>query len=61
LIIILEAGPIYTLFMAGIRNETITSFQWLWLIGSFLLVLLLCILAVVIPMRMGIANLRENF
>ena len=61
LVIILEAGPIYTLFMAGIRNEAITSFQWLWLAGSFLLVLLLCILAVVIPMRMGIASLRENF
>jgi ABC-2 type transport system permease protein len=60
LVIVLEAGPVYTFFMAGVRGQTMSSLQWLWLIGSFALVLLLCLLTVLIPMRLGINNLRER-
>lgn len=60
LIIILEAGPVYTFFMTGVRGGSRTIYQWLWLGGSFLLVLLLSLLTVIIPMRWGIDNLRDK-
>jgi ABC-2 type transport system permease protein len=53
IIIILEAGPVYSVFMAGIRGVSLSALQWVWLIGSFSLVLLLCVLAVILPMRLG--------
>ena len=52
-IIVLEAGPVYNVFMTGIRGVSLTGFQWLWLVGSFSVVLILCLMAVVIPMRLG--------
>jgi len=58
LIIVLEAGPVYAVFMAGIRGQSLTAWQWLWLAGTFPLVLMLCVLAVVLPMRMGEERLR---
>ncbi len=60
LVVVLEAGPVYTVFMAGVRGRTITLWQWFWVSGSLFLVLLLCILAVAVPMRIGINNLREE-
>ena len=52
-VIIIEAGPVYSVFMADFRGVSLTALQWIWLIGSFSLVLVLCILAVVLPMRWG--------
>jgi len=52
-VIILEAGPVYSIFMADFRGVSLTALQWTWLIGSFSVVLVLCILAVVLPMRWG--------
>jgi len=53
IIIVLEAGPVYSVFMADFRGVTLSMLQWLWLIGSFSLVLGLCIIALVLPMRWG--------
>lgn len=53
LVVILEAGPVYTVFMANYRGYSLTAWQWTWLIVSFSLVLLLCVLAVILPMRLG--------
>jgi len=58
IIIILEAGPVYSVFMAGIRGASLTPLQWVWLTGSFSLVVLLCILAVILPMRLGEQRLK---
>lgn len=52
-VIVLEAGPIYSIFMTGIYRGRLTWFQWLWIVGSFAIVLALCVTAVVIPMRLG--------
>ncbi len=52
-VIVLEAGPVYHVFMTGIRGISLTGFQWLWLVGSFSVVLILCLVAVGIPMRLG--------
>jgi len=53
LIIMLEAGPVYNIFMTGIRGVGLSLLQWLWLVGSFSIILALCAGAVVIPMRLG--------
>jgi ABC-2 type transport system permease protein len=60
LVIILEAGPVYTIFMADIRGRSLSILQWLWLVTSFALVLLLCTLAVILPMRLGEKRLADS-
>ncbi len=57
-VIALEAGPVYQVFMADLRGRVLSGLQWLWLAVSFLLVLILCILAVILPMRFGCRRLR---
>ncbi len=37
-VIVLEAGPVYAVFMAGLHGRRLTSLQWAWLVGSFALV-----------------------
>jgi ABC-2 type transport system permease protein len=59
-VIILEAGPVYTVFMAGFRGVSLSFLQWIWLGISFSLVILLCILAVIVPMRWGERCLSRN-
>jgi len=58
-VIVLEAGPVYAVFMAGIRGRALDMLQWAWLIGSFCLVIILCVLAVAVPMKMGEKRLRR--
>jgi ABC-2 type transport system permease protein len=52
-VIVLEAGPVYNIFMTGIRGVGLKGFQWVWLVGSFSVVLALCLMAIMIPMRLG--------
>ena len=58
-VIILEAGPVYQLFMADFHGRSISGLQWIWLTVSFALVVLLCILAVLLPMRLGERRLSD--
>ena len=60
LIVVLEAGPVYNLFMTGIRGVGLSLLQWLWLVGSFSVVLALCGAAVVIPMRLGAKKISHD-
>jgi ABC-2 type transport system permease protein len=53
LVIIIEAGPVYNLFMAGIHNKTISPTIWIWIVGSFTLVVVFSLLAIFLPMRFG--------
>ena len=55
---ILEAGPVYMIFMAGLREHSLSYFQWIWVIGSFSTVFALSILAIILPMRFGEKRLR---
>ena len=57
-VIILEAGPVYQVFMADFHGRSLSGLQQTWLVVSFLLVLLLCGLAVILPMRLGERRLR---
>lgn len=52
-IIVLEAGPVYSMFMTDVRGESFSLRQWLWMCASFAIVLILCILAVIFPMKLG--------
>ncbi|MDJ0987515.1 MAG: hypothetical protein QNJ26_18385 [Desulfobacterales bacterium] len=60
LVVLIEAGPVYNLFMAGIRNEIISLSTWMWIIGSFSLALILCLLAIFLPMRYGQRRLSQR-
>jgi ABC-2 type transport system permease protein len=53
LVIIIEAGPVYNIFMAGVQGRALSVFEWVWVIGSFMLVFILNILAIVLPMVFG--------
>jgi ABC-2 type transport system permease protein len=59
-VIVLEAGPVYHIFMSGFRGVGLSFFQWIWLVGSFSFVLALCVTAMVIPMRLGEKRMAEN-
>ncbi len=59
-VIVIEAGPVYSIFMTGIRRGTLTGFQWAWILSSFAIVLALCIAAVLIPMRKGEERLLKR-
>jgi len=57
LVIVLEAGPVYTLFMAEARGHPLGMPQWLYIGGSFALVLVVNVAAVWLPMSYGIRRL----
>jgi ABC-2 type transport system permease protein len=59
-VVVLEAGPVYNVFMTGIRRDGLSTFQWIWLVGSFFVVLVLCVGAVVMPMRFGERKMLES-
>jgi ABC-2 type transport system permease protein len=52
-VIALEAGPVYNVFMTGIRGVSLTGIQWVWLVTSFSMVCLLCLIATAMPIRLG--------
>jgi ABC-2 type transport system permease protein len=60
LVVLIEAGPVYSLFMAGIRNEFISLSGWIWIIGSFSLVWVISLLAIFLPMRFGRRRLSQR-
>ena len=60
LVIVLEAGPVYNVFMTGILGFNPTPLQWIWLAASFSVVLFLFGVAVVIPMRMGEKKISQD-
>jgi len=59
-VIALEAGPVYSIFMSGVRRVGLKGVQWLWLVGSFSAVLILCLMALMIPMRLGEKKITQS-
>jgi ABC-2 type transport system permease protein len=59
IVIAIEAGPVYNLFMADIHGRTLTIFEWIWIIGSFAMAFVISILAIVLPMRFGEKRLSD--
>lgn len=59
-VILLEAGPVYRLFMAGIRAKPIPLWLWVWSAAAFAGALVLCITAVIVSMRFGENRLKQE-
>ncbi len=59
-VIILQAGPVYRIFMAGVHGRTLNGAEWIWIIGAFSVAAIISILGVLLPMRFGEKRLREN-
>jgi ABC-2 type transport system permease protein len=60
LVIILEAGPVYKIFMARMHGYAFSWIQILWFVFSFTFALFLCVFAVLYPMRLGEINLLKR-
>ncbi|NNG08126.1 MAG: hypothetical protein HKM90_10400 [Desulfobacteraceae bacterium] len=58
-IIVLEAGPVYVIFMANVKGLNLTGLQWLFIIPSFAAVLFIGMLTVYKPMKMGLEALSR--
>jgi ABC-2 type transport system permease protein len=59
LIIILEAGPAYIMFMADLRGSAITGFQWFQILMAFFMVLIIICFTIYKPMKMGLEALNR--
>ena len=59
-VILLEAGPVYRLFMAGFRGKPISFWLWCWSAAAFVGGIALCVAAVVISMRFGENRLKQE-
>jgi ABC-2 type transport system permease protein len=60
LVIMLEAGPVYRIFMARMHGYSFSLWQILWFVFSFSLALFLCVFAVFYPMKLGEKNLLKR-
>jgi ABC-2 type transport system permease protein len=60
LVIVLEAGSVYQVFMTGIHGRSLNAFQLIWLFVSFAIVLGLCMIAIWVPMRLGEKKISQD-
>ncbi len=60
-VIILEAGPVYHLFMSDIKGRAFSFRGWIWVISSFSLSFLISIIGIILPMKFGEAKLTKRF
>jgi len=58
-IIILQAGPVYRIFMAGIHGRGLGGGEWVWAISAFSAAAVISLLMIVLPLRYGEKRLRE--
>jgi ABC-2 type transport system permease protein len=59
LVIILEAGPVYSIVKTRLSGQGLSGMQILWSVFSFALVLGLCAFATIYPMKLGEKHLRK--
>ena len=59
-VILIEAGPVYHLFMAGMRGKSISLTGWIWTVGAFSVAFAISILAIILPMRFGERHLSQH-
>jgi len=52
-VILLQAGPVYRLFMADLHGKPLSTIVWLWVVAAFSAAFTLSILAVILPLRFG--------
>jgi ABC-2 type transport system permease protein len=59
LIILLEAGPVYLLHKADVAGKAMTWGQWLFVVTSFITVLVVVCIAVLRPLQIGLRALSD--
>jgi len=59
IVIVLEAGPVYSIFMAEINRQALSILNWLWITVSFSIAFTLSILAIILPMNFGEKKLSK--
>lgn len=59
-VIVVEAGPVYSIFLADVKGQALSFGQVLWAIGCFLFCAVLCLLALFLPMAFGIRSLNRR-
>lgn len=58
-VIILEAGPVYSIFMSAVHGRPMTVLKWIWTIVSFSMVIVVSIIAIFLPMKFGEKGLSK--
>jgi ABC-2 type transport system permease protein len=53
MVIAIEAGPVYHMFMADYWEKKLTVFKVMWAMGSFAVVIVLSFIAIIWPMKFG--------
>jgi ABC-2 type transport system permease protein len=59
LVILLQAGPVYRIFMADLHGKPLSAAIWLWIAAAFGATLVLSIMAVILPLRFGEKRLAQ--
>lgn len=58
-VVLIEAGPVYRLFMATLNERPLSTAEWVWIISSFTAVFAISIAAIFLPMRFGAKQLER--
>jgi ABC-2 type transport system permease protein len=59
-VVVLEAWPVYTLFMAGFQQRSLAFGHWAGIVLSFAAVVVLMATAAILPMRLGLKRIAER-
>ncbi|MBW2251204.1 MAG: hypothetical protein JRF60_11390 [Deltaproteobacteria bacterium] len=59
IVIVIEAGPVYSILMAEINGYALSILKWVWITVSFSIAFTLSILAIIIPMNFGEKKLSK--
>jgi ABC-2 type transport system permease protein len=59
-VITLEAWPVYRIFLARSLGAGIGPAKWAWIVFTFLLVIALIVLAVILPIKIGLKRLLDR-
>jgi ABC-2 type transport system permease protein len=59
LVVLLEAWPVYTIFMARFHQRTLSYLQWAGILFSFAGVVVLIGISIFLPMKVGLKKLQE--
>jgi ABC-2 type transport system permease protein len=58
-VILLEAGPVYTIFMAQLHGKTPSPASWMWIAGSLVLALIVSGITLFASMSFGVRGLEK--
>jgi hypothetical protein len=59
MVIAIQAGPVYAVFMADLKDQSLNMWQQAWIWGSIFLSLAICSGALYFPMAFGVRRLSE--